>query len=491
MYLNRWLKTHAQLRPNQIALIDEHGHRTTYAQMYEASKTAAARLQQLGVTAGDRVATLTANRPEFLHLLFGCARVGAILVPLNWRLTKAELAGIVADCDPKVMFVDAQNTMQAPEHPNALSIHNFADGVKASDDLAEVDEDTAVAIFYTGGTTGTPKGAVLTHRSIHWNAVNTITGWGLSPTDVAPVFTPMFHTGGLNVLATPLFLLGGTVVLAGPFKAEDALDLLIRERCTVLFMVPTMFDMLRSAPEFDTTDLSRVRLWISGGAPCPRSLFEAYWQRGLPLRQGYGLTEAGPNNFGVNIEDAKAHLGTVGHPLPFVDIRLVREDGSEAAIGEVGELQVRGPHVMSGYWARPEATAQAIAYGWLHTGDLAYRNKDGFFFICGRNKEMFISGGENVFPAEIEEVLLDHPAVAEAAVIGVPDTKWGEVGRAFIVAKDPANPPSDTELATFCRSRLAGYKVPKQVRIIDSLPKSAAGKILKKLLAEPALAEAR
>lgn len=476
MHLTRWIETHANLRPEKTAVVDRvSGITLTYRDLHRASLAQAARLESQGVRSGDRVAVFSANRPEILELLFACSHLGAVLVPLNWRLSRPELEAILRDCQPEVLFVDPDMADRAPEHHKTLNIL----GLRSSPAMARAftpqqhGPETPVAIFYTGGTTGTPKGAVLTHRSIQANAWNTIAGWGLSPDDVAPIFTPMFHTGGFNVFATPLLCLGGTVVLPGPFDPEDALEVIAEERCTVVFMVPTMYDMLRKVEGFGHEAFKGVKLMISGGAPCPRSLFEAYWKEGLPLKQGYGLTEAGPNTFGVRYEDARTRVGTVGFPLPGVRLRLVTEDGREAGPDEVGELQVTGDHLMSGYLGRPAVFID----GWLPTGDLAYRDKDGFYFICGRSKDMFISGGENVFPAEIEEVILEHPGVLEAAVVGVPHPKWGEVGRAYVVGNTEG-------LAEFCRSRLAGYKVPKEIVEMDSLPKSAAGKVLKNLLAE-------
>ncbi|MBI3929539.1 MAG: AMP-binding protein [Armatimonadetes bacterium] len=480
MYLTRWIETHARIRPSKIAIVDRTRQtQLTYRELYRAALAQAARLQALGVEPGDRVALFSNNRHEVLEVFFGCAFLGAALVPLNVRLNRGELEKILEDCSPRLLLVEAGLEDQAPAHPQAFPLTTAAAGEPQGRPAA--DPRAPVAILYTGGTTGTPKGAILTHESIQWNAWNTISGWGLCSDDIAPVFTPMFHTGGLNVLATPLFCLGGTVVLPGPFDPELALSIIEQERCTLVFMVPTMYEMLRQAQGFAGSRFSAVRQLISGGAPCPEPLFQAYWELGLPLRQGYGLTEAGPNNFGVNPEEARKRPGTVGVPLPNVQIRLVREDGREADHGEVGELVVAGGHVMPGYWGRPHETGQVLQDGWLRTGDLARRDVDGYYYICGRSKEMFISGGENVFPAEVEGVLLSHPDVAEAAVVGVPHPKWGEIGRAYLVPTAGRNLDPD-EMLEYCRLRLGRYKVPKEVVVRDSLPKSAAGKVLKRLL---------
>lgn len=482
MYVNRWIETHAHIRPNKVALIDRvSGVSYTYLDLQRSSHVQAYRLAGLGVKAGDRVAVYSQNRPEILELLLACGLLGACLVPLNWRLTPQELEKIVADCQPKITFVEPG--LAGGEGLEAQSIFALQTLAAEPVDLPRVSPDTALAIFYTGGTTGVPKGAVLTHKSMQANAWNTIGGWGLSPEDVAPIFTPMFHTGGLNVAATPLLCLGGTLVLPGNFDPAKSLDIIEQEKCTFVFLVPTMYEMLRQAPGFSRSRVAHVRKWISGGAPCPKTLFEAYWNEGIPLIQGYGLTEAGPNTFGVSFEDAQKRAGTVGVPLPGIEVKLSDSEGKEVAVGVAGELHVRGEHVMAGYWNKPKETSQVLEAGWLATGDMAFRDADGFYYICGRRKEMFISGGENVFPAEIEEVILTHPNIAEVAVVGVPHPKWGEVGRAYLVLKQPSA-HHEAELIEHVQKTLAKYKIPKEYVIMDSLPKSAAGKVLKRMLME-------
>lgn len=480
MFVNRWIESHAHIRPSKVAIIDRvSGVSYSYQDLYRTSRLQAYRLASLGVQPGDRVAVHSQNRPEVLELLLACGLLGACLVPLNWRLTAQELEKIVDDCQPRLTFLDPDLPCQLP----GQSIFGLQSLNAPSVPLPEVDPDSSLAIFYTGGTTGVPKGAILTHTSIQWNAWNTISGWGLSPEDIAPIFTPMFHTGGLNVMATPLLCLGGTLVLPGSFEPTLALDVIEKEHCTLVFLVPTMYEMLRQVPGFGRSKVAHVRKWISGGAPCPKTLFDAYWNEGLELIQGYGLTEAGPNTFGVSFEDARKRSGTVGVPLPGVQLRLTDGEGQAPAPGQAGELWVKGGHVMQGYWNRPKETAQVMDGGWLATGDLAYRDEDGFYYICGRRKEMFISGGENVFPAEIEEVILTHPKVAEVAVVGVPHPKWGEVGRAYLVMKESAD-FQESEMVEHCQALLARYKVPKEYVLMDSLPKSAAGKVLKRMLME-------
>lgn len=479
MFVNRWIETHSNIRPDKVAIWSEK-ESYTYRQLHQKSLQTAYQLWASGVRPGDRVAIFAQNSPDWFAVFLGCGLLGACLVPLNWRLTKEEIDQIVADSQPKLTLTDLSGKNGPTENGSSvLELARFLQGPASATDLPKVAGDTPIAIFYTGGTTGTPKGAVLTHASIQANAWNTISGWGLAPSDVAPVFTPLFHTGGLNVLATPLMCLGGTVILPGPFDATESIRLIQEQDCSVVFMVPTMFEMLRQSPEFSAERFSKVRLLISGGAPCPQTLFEAYWQLGLPLIQGYGLTEAGPNTFGIHPQMAKRKVGTVGCPLAGIEVRLVREDGQVCPAGETGELQVKGPHVMAGYFGRAVETDKVMQDGWLSTGDLAYRDLDGYYFICGRRKEMYISGGENVFPAEVEQAILTHPAVAEVAVIGVPHPKWGEVGRAYIVAKRPV---TSAELTSHCEQHLAKYKLPKEYMMLEELPKSAAGKVLKRLL---------
>jgi fatty-acyl-CoA synthase len=487
MYINRWLPTHAHFRPEKEAIVcAETGRRLTYSALFAETLAAAKTLQGLGVRKGDRVAILAQNDIRFFPLFFAAARLGAITVPLNWRLSKKEQEGILADCQATVMFVDGKFAADAvPHHDRVVHLDQLGLEPASEADVpeAQIPEDAPAAIFYTGGTTGVPKGALLSHKSLFWNAQNTIAGWGLSPDDIAPIFTPLFHTGGLNVFATPLLSLGGTIVLTAAFEPDRALQLIADERCTILFLVPTMYHMVKESPNFDPDKLRNLKIMISGGAPCPKPLFEAYWNHGLPLRQGYGLTEAGPNTFGIEQGQAEKRVQTVGRPLPYVNLRLVK-DGKIVAPGEVGELQIQGGHVMAGYWNRPEATDAVLdKTGWLSTGDLALADADGYYTICGRQKEMFISGGENVFPAEIEEVLLGHPHVAEVAVVGVADEKWGEVGRAHLVAREGAPDNLGGSLKDYCRERLAGYKIPKEFRVEPELPKSAAGKVLKTELA--------
>ncbi|MFO0593280.1 MAG: long-chain fatty acid--CoA ligase [Polyangiaceae bacterium] len=528
MFATDWLARREALTPDDVALVDatRDRRRITFREWNRSAiRTARWLRDRCGVNKGDRVSVLAQSSVAYLDVWFACAKLGAVLVNLNTRLSARELAAILAQATPKVMIHGPEQAAQIAElRAAAPSIERWVALEKASEqgdlafeerDLASddplppapIDDDDPWVLCFTGGTTGRPKGAVLTHRAITANAINTVISWGLTARDTAILDAPLFHTGGLNVFTAPLVYVGGTSVLCRGFDEARFFDLVESERATLYFAVPTVFLRIAEHARFHAADLSRLRLVISGGAPCPLPLFERYWARGLPFRSGYGLTEAGPNNFGISADEARKKPGSVGAPLMHVTTLIARADGTECAPEEVGELLLRGPHLCAGYDRNPEATAAAFhpracdpsGPVWLHTGDLARRDADGAHYIVGRSKDMFISGGENVYPAEIESVLHGHPRIAEAAVIGAPDAKWGEIGVAFVVAR-PVTGSSENEgdldlseeaLRAFVRASLAGYKVPKRFVIASELPKTGAGKIDKKLLLEGWSAESR
>lgn len=497
MHIGDWLSRRDQLTPNKVALVDmiNGGRPITYREWNRAAnRTANFLRERFGVKKGDRVAVLAMNCVEYLDLWFACGKLGAILQTLNWRLTPGELAGLVADATPTVLFYGPDFGEQAkaleaqfPSTPFVILDSNLqsliSDSPGSPPPEVELTSDDPWVICYTGGTTGLPKGALLTHRSITANSVNTVMSWGLAPADIAILNAPLFHTGGLNVFTAPLVHIGGTSIVCHSFDVDQVYDLIGNSGVTLYFGVPTMFIAMQQHPRWAEADFSRLKLIISGGAPCPLPVFEKFWARGVDFKTGYGLTEAGPNTFWLPPEDVRRKPGAVGFPLFHVDVKVIRPDGAECADDEVGELIVRGPHVCAGYWNRPEETAKAIVNGWLHTGDLARRDAEGYYTIVGRSKDMIISGGENIYPAEVENVLAAHPAVAEAALIGVPDEKWGEVGRAIVVLQ-PGQSLTAEALIEFCRERLARYKVPKSAVFVEVLPKTGAGKVDKKILAE-------
>jgi len=493
-----WLARRAQLTPDRVALIDRaSGTRTTYAQWNERASRTARLLQQLGVRKGDRVAVYSSNCAEYLDLFWAAPKIGAVLQNLNWRLTVHELQGIVAGAAPKVFIYGPSWREQArqlkPTFTTVAHVVAIGDPDPGELGLGErdaLDPDTGPppaltlddpwGLYYTGGTTGLPKGAVLTHGNITWNSVNTVTSWGLHGGHSAPLQLPFFHIGGPNIFMTPLVHVGGTTILCNGFDADETFDLVEHAGITHYVGVPTMFQMLQEHPRWDAVDFSRLELVISGGAPCPLPVMEKFWERGVDFKMGYGLTEASGNNFWLPAEQVRRKKGSVGYPNFHIHMRTIRDDGSDCGPHEAGELLIRGPNVFAGYWNDPAATAATIRDGWLHTGDIAMRDEDGCYTILGRSKEMFISGGENVYPAEIESVLLAHPSVTAAAVVGVPHETWGEVGRAFVVVE----PGYDEEaLRTHLVERLARYKLPRTIVVVDALPLTAIGKIDKKLLA--------
>ena len=490
-----WLARRASLAPERTALIDalHGGRRISWREWNATAHQTALLLLDLDVNPGDRVTVLAHNGVETLDLLFACAKRGAVLQPLNWRLGVEELHGLLADVEPRAVFFGPQFRAQVDvlrsRLPGVVHWIPLSDPLPGERPFAsrealtgvlpgiDVEPDSPWVLCSTGGSTGVPKSAVLTHGSLTVNAANTVVSWGLTQDDVALLNAPLFHTGGLNVFTLPLVYVGGASVVCRGFDVEQAFDLIDSGTVSVVFGVPTMFIEMQRHPRFDAVDFSRLKLLISGGAPCPAPVFERFFARGIPFRNGYGLTEAGPNNFFLPAHVVRSHAGFVGVPLFHVEARI---DGEQHP-GDVGELLLRGPHLSAGYWRRPEETARAFADGWLHTGDLASRDAQGFFRIEGRHKDLIISGGENIHPAEVESVLAAHPDVAEVAVIGVADPKWGETPRALIVPR-PGTEPDLTSLLAFCEGRLARYKQPRTLRLLPALPRTPAGKVDRRAL---------
>ncbi len=500
MYIGDWLGKRELLTPERLALVDDAtGLRYTYRQLNERANCLANMLRQhFGVAKGDRVAILARNRIEYLDALFATGKLGAILVPLNWRLVTRELAYMLNDSGARLLIagpeyvavaqvlcietpIEQVLVLDGNDEPLSAGFHSYTQLLEQASSApvtTELDLEDPHLILYTSGTTGRPKGAVLPHRVLVWNSLNTNVGWDLHADDVSIIHTPFFHTGGINVLTLPIFHVGGTMVLMKEWDPQHCLELIARERVTVFFAVPTMFQMLLDAPNFAQTDFSSVRFFISGGAPCPVAMIKAYQEHAIPFRQGYGLTEVSVNCFTLNPEDAIRKAGSVGKPIFHLDARLVDDTGRAVPPGAIGELWLRGPTVCAGYWNNPAATAAAISDGWFHTGDMVRIDDEGYYYIVDRKKDMFISGGENVYPAEIENVLYEHPAVAECAVIGIADPKWGEIGRALVVLR-PGMVVTEAELLDHCAERLARYKVPKSVIVVDELPHTPSGKVFK------------
>jgi len=499
MYFNDWLCRRRLYGPDRIAVVDTAtGERLSYRELNRrACALATWLLSEAGLKRGDRVACVSTNRLEYLDLFFACGKIGAILVPLNFRLPEGALTEMIRDCRPRMVVVEESwQEFGLSCERNGLVERVLEVGERGIDAIVsasariEFDEITpfyqaeineTAMVLYTSGTTGKSKGAMISWRQIHWNAVNTTIGLALTQADVSFLNTPLYHTGGWHVLFTPLIHLGGCVVLQKQFDPAQCNALISRERITILFGIPTMLRMMMDAQNFAEADFSSIRFAICGGEPCPIPLIRTYEAKGVPIRQGYGLTEAGPNCFSLPAEEAIRKEGSVGFPNFHIETRIERDDGEAADPGEVGELLMRGPHAFSGYWNDPESTRETLVNGWVRTGDLFKRDEENFHFVVGRKKEMFISGGENVFPAQIEKVLYRHPAIAQVAVVGISDSRWGEVGCAFVVLRDGAE-ASAQEILEWSREFLAGYQRPKHLILCTELPVGHSGKIDKNAL---------
>jgi fatty-acyl-CoA synthase len=491
MIVGEILGERARVTPDRIAFVYvPTGERLTYGELNARALACAAHFAQLGIQKGERVGILAQNCVEYVSAFFAAGKSGVILVPLNYRLTPHELEGIARDAGLKALLFEKQYEATA----SILRQRCAIDELISLETLPTIPLEPTIepphasedpwCLLYTSGTTGKPKGVVIPHRQILANARYTAESWRLRDTDIAPIITPLCHAGGLTVFLTPIFLVGGTIVLHRGFDASEVWRTLERERCTVLMAVPTIFKMMMEAPEFAAAELSSLRWMISGGAPLPLYIAEAYQRRGILFKLGYGLTEVGVNCFAISDQDAPRKPGSVGKPILFTEAKLVGPDGAEVGPHQVGELCLRGDHVCAGYWNNPDATAAALdPDGWWHTGDTARRDGKGFYYITGRAKDMFISGGMNVYPAEIEAELLQHPAVQDAAIIGVPDAKWGDRGVAFIVRR-PAHSLTTSDLISFLDGRLARYKVPKDFVFMEALPRTPYGKVVKRELEE-------
>jgi fatty-acyl-CoA synthase len=489
--IGSWTARRARMSPDRVAIRFE-GREWTYAELHERATRLAHALAGLGVRRGDRVAYLGPNHPTFLEALFATAMLGAVFVPLNWRLAVPELVHIVRDSDARALvFAPAQAaaaaaTLAQVPVPAAVAVGEEYERLLAAAATDSIDEPVSLTdlalLMYTSGTTGRPKGAMLSHANLTWNSVNLLLDVDLGGDEVTLVVAPMFHVAALNQTVLPTLLKGGQVILVPRFDPQPALDLIATHRVTFLFGVPTMFLAMAQTAGWAGADLSSVRSAICGGAPVPEAVIAAYQARSVTFMQGYGLTETSPGALFLRREESHRKAGSAGTPVFFGDVRLVRPDGSPAGVGEPGEILVQGPQVMTGYWRLPEETAAVLsADGWLRTGDIGVTDDEGYVTIRDRTKDLIISGGENIYPAEVEDVLYQHPAVAECAVIGVPDQRWGEVGRAVVVLRDGAE-AEPKDLLEFLAGRIAGYKVPKSAVFTDSLPRTASGKLLKSQL---------
>jgi fatty-acyl-CoA synthase len=495
-----WLTRREVLCPDKEAVVDGP-RRLTYRQLNRRVNRLARALAAQGLSCGDRIAMLSYNCLEYVEIIMATAKLGLILVPLNWRLTGAELGFQMNDSDTHVLVFDPELAPLAEAVGREAALDSLV--VLGSEDLhgaksyekllaGQTDEepalerapdgDTPHIIMYTAGTTGKPKGAVLNQAAAFWNTLN-LEAIDFTSQDRDLLVLPMFHIGGIGLFTLPMLYHGATVVIMRTFDPAVCLKLLVQEKITLFFGVPAVFLFLIQHPEFSADAFQGARLVMSGGAPLPVSLVRQYHQAGIILQQGFGMSEAAPSIATLSRELALAKAGSIGRAVFHLDAKIVDDDLRELPRGQVGELVMRGPNLMQGYWNRPEANEEAFRGGWFHSGDLAYMDADGDLFIVERKKDMFISGGENVYPAEVENAIFELPQVSEAAVIGVKDEKWGEVGLAVVALKEGHALAGD-KIIEHLRSRLAKYKIPKRVVFVKQLPRNAAGKVLKTQLRE-------
>jgi len=464
------------------------GRTITYAVLDERAARAATLLTARGVREGDRIAILSRNRIEFFEILFACAKIGAILVPLNWRMPVAELGHLLADCTPSLIVHGHEDAA------TARALAGEKTGLLGLDEEYPTQRDQTTLhpgrrqwpangvwyLLYTSGTTGQPKAVIYTFQMAMVNYVNISQAIGLTGRDTTLNFLPLFHTAGINLHTLPTLIVGGRVLIMPGFDADLMMDLVAAGRLDAIFGVPAIYQTLSLHPRFGQVDMTRLRHWGCGGAPLSDTLVRKFLERGARVCNGMGMTETGPTAFIADPNHVADKIGSVGKPQILCGARIVGPDGRDVPPGETGELWFGGPGITPGYWNRPDATAAAFsADGWLRSGDLARCDADGYYYVVGRIKEMFISGGENIYPAEVENVLSQHPGLLEAAVVGVPDEKWGEVGRAYILPRPGQPMPSTDDLVHFCRERLAPYKVPKSFIAVNEFPRTAAGKIQK------------
>ncbi|WIM85911.1 long-chain fatty acid--CoA ligase [Candidatus Mycobacterium wuenschmannii] len=501
--ISHWITRRSLLNGGRAALVSD-GEHITYADLDRRTNQVAAALLALGVRKGDRVAALLVNSAEFIQVLMGCAKIGAVTVPINVRLAGPEIGYILADSGADVLIfhdpLAAQATRAVTEPgvrvrhlvraggvpaPGEFGYGDLVSGAEPEPVDGDVDGRDPAFVMYTSGTTGRPKGAILTHDNLLWNAINVLgTDMGLRAEDVTVAVAPMFHIGGLGAHTLPLLYVGGTSVIMPSFDPRATLQAMADHRVTVQFMVPAMWTALTQVPDFDSFDLSALRFAMGGGSPVPLTVIDFMRERGVPFTEGFGMTETAPLVTILDADNITKRAGSIGRVAMHVDARIVDDDDRDVATDTVGELIVRGPNVFAGYWMKAEASAEAFRGGWFHTGDLGRMDAEGYITLVDRKKDMIISGGENVYPIEVEQVLFRHPALLDAAVIGGKDPKWGERVVAVVVADPATQAPCAEEIVAWCRERLAHFKCPRDVHFVAELPRNATGKLLKTALRE-------
>ncbi len=476
-----WFSFWSGIVPDNKAVSLLDGDRTyTYGNINSNGENIASYLYHIrGIRKGDRIGILSKNCIENIYLFAAAQKLGAILVPLNYRLTTYELSQLIEDADLSLLFYNKEFGVEELDCTSILldDIHTF-DHLESIPQIRISSQDP-IFILYTSGSTGIPKGVVYSHRMLYWNSLNTSVSLGINSDSCALVCMPPFHTGGWNVLLTPVLHHGGHVILTEKFDSGEILIALDKFGCNQFMAVPTMLRMMASEPTFNNLQLKHLPYIIVGGEAMSIDLIKVYESKNISIRQGFGMTEAGPNLTSLHHNQSMKKIGSIGKPNMYVNVKLIDEIGNEVKQGELGELCFSGPIVMPAYWKNEEATTEALVDGWLLSGDIALIDEEGYLYIKDRKKNMFISGGENVYPAEIEKELLKHAAITEIVVVGVPNEKWGEVGKAYVVASQPI---TEVELKEYCKGKLSKFKIPKHFEFIDKMPVSSTGKIDRKSL---------
>ncbi len=486
-----WFSRWARYNPNKIAFEEfETKRKLSYLQINNlANYLSNWILSKFNLVKGDRIAVLAENQLEYVLLFAVAQKTGLILVPMNYRLAEPEIQYLLEQSKPSLIFVQNEfKTKISVKHQSYIyAIEKLAEISDEKQDHTfefkneTIEENHPLFLIFTSGTTSFPKGSIYTHKMLYWNAINTFLRLDINSADRAINCAPPFHTGGWNVLQTPFILHGAYTLLMRNFNADEVLKILSHDKHTIFWAVPTMLKMMRQSANYESANFSNIRYFIVGGEAMPIPEIQEWNKKGVAIRQGYGLTEVGPNVTSLNQEDAIRKQGSIGFPNFYYDIKITDEKGHEVKAGESGELWLKGPTVTTGYWNNLEATLDTITDGWFHTGDVVRMDEEGFLYIVDRIKNMYISGGENVYPAEVEHTLRQHPSIEQVAIIGVPDEKWGESGKAFIKRK---NNISKEEILDFCRQKLAKYKIPKHIEFIEQLPLNDSGKIDRKKLKE-------
>lgn len=500
MHIGDWIRKWSYITPRKTAIIQE-GKRFSYQELNNQCNRICSFLLSKGISKADRVAILAYNSNEFIEIYFATSKIGAIFVPLNWRMAANEIAEILDDCSPRILFFDQEfeetalilkERGESPEFFVSIGEngcewpmkYSQIDGysIREPNPPEEIAPEDPHIIIYTSGTTGAPKGAILSNMKTFFNALNANIFFKLTPNDVFLVSRPLFHSGGLLINSTPVFYKGATVILKRRFSTHEYLKAIEKYKVTLAEPAATFLNFVLKECDLSKYDLSSLKCIFTGGERVGLNLLKEYHERSIALSQLFGMTETSTLTW-LPTEDAFEKAGSVGKPVFHGDLRIVNREGQDIGPGETGEIMVSGPILMSGYWNRPEKTAEVMKNGWFHTGDLATIDDEGFIYVIDRIADTYISGGENIHPAEIERVLLTNPKIFDVAVYGVPDEKWGESGKASIILKD-GEIMTFEDIRDFLNGKIGKFKIPKHFEFVNELPRTASGKIKRNVLSK-------